>query len=129
MTAALFRRVAGTVVAATAVALPLAALLVPGRFGPVWAAALWAAGIVLSFAGWGGWLQRRLLPTADQDGGIDVGLRIGWGFCLTIAASGVLCLFGVARRPVVLAWVFAGVALAAGELYDSANRRTAAGPS
>ena len=43
---------------------------------------------------------------------VDFGLRAAWGLSLTVAAGGFLCLLGIAYRPVLLGWMFAGIALA-----------------
>jgi hypothetical protein len=97
------------------VVLPAAALVVPGRLGLLGAAAIWGLGMVLSFAGWGSWLRRRLLPGRQ----VDWGLRAAWGFGLTVALGGIFCLLGLARRPVLLLWTFAGILLAVWELSSS----------
>jgi hypothetical protein len=93
---------------------PQLAILRPSIFGPVWTAAIWGFALVVSFTGWGGWLWRRLLPAHDA----DLGLRAAWGLCLTVAVGGLLCFFGIARRPVLLAWACGGLALAAYEAFS-----------
>src|SRR5450432_2275487 len=99
--------------------LPASAIIVPGLWGALGAAAIWGLGMVVCFAGWGSWLRRRLAPSVA----VDWGLRAAWGFGLTLAAGGLLCRLGLARRPVLLGWTFAGIALAARELARSANWR------
>jgi len=99
--------------AAVVVVMPLLALLRAGIFGPLWSAAIWALGLVVAFAGWGTVLQRRLAPALDA----DLGLRTAWGLSLTVAAGGLLCLVGLARRPVLVAWVVMGLGLSAHELF------------
>jgi hypothetical protein len=86
-------------------------LLLAHTAGPLKAGGAWGLALIVSFAGWGAWLRRRLVPQLD----VDWGLRIAWGLALTVAVGGVLCLTTLARRPLLLAWVFAGVALAARE--------------
>jgi hypothetical protein len=86
-------------------------LLLAGALGPVKAGGAWGLALVVSSAGWGAWLRRRLVPRLD----VDWGLRIAWGLALTVAVGGLLCLATLARRPVMLSWVFGGVALAARE--------------
>ena len=108
--------------AAAVVVLPTLALARPGLWGPVWSAAIWAFGLVIAFAGLGTLLQRRLAPALDA----DLGLRAAWGLSLTVAAGGLLCLVGFARRPVLLAWVVIGLALAAYELFNSVLERARA---
>jgi len=111
--------------AAVVVVVPLVALL--GFFGPMWSAAIWALGLVVAFAGWGTFLHRRLAPALDA----DLGLRAAWGLSLTVAAGGLLCLVGLARRPMLLAWrctVFSlrtsSAAIARSDLPAVINRRT-----
>jgi hypothetical protein len=106
-------------VAAVVILVPLAAGLAPAWFGPLVAAALWGLGVLLCFYGWGSWLARRLTPALDVDGG----LRAGWGLALTVIAGGPLLLLGLARRPVLLVWLFAGIALAAREVMGWRARR------
>jgi hypothetical protein len=98
--------------------LPILAALRPAWFGPLWAPAIWGLGVIASYVGWGSWLARRLLPRLEM----DVGLRAGWGLALTVIAGGPLCLTGLATRPVLLAWMFAGIALAARDLGRVAAR-------
>ena len=59
---------------------PLLAWIAPALFGgPVGATAVWNLGVVVCFAGWGGWVARRLAPRVD----VDLGLRAAWGLALT----------------------------------------------
>lgn len=108
-----------TTALAPLVLLPASVVVAPGRWGSLDAAAIWGLGIVVCFVGWGSWLRRRLAPSVA----VDWGLRAAWGFGLTVAAGGLLCLLGLARRPVLLVWIFAGIVLAARELTRSANWR------
>jgi hypothetical protein len=99
-------------VSAAAVFLSAAVLIAPQRFDEVAAASIWGLAIVLCFAGWGALVARRLVPELD----VDWGLRVAWGLALTLTVGGLLCFCGVARRPVLLVWIFAGIALALREI-------------
>jgi hypothetical protein len=106
------------------VGFPLAVLAFPRWFGPLPAAAIWGLAVVLCFSGWGGWVRRRLAPGLD----VDWGLRAAWGMALTVVVGGPLCLLGLARRPILLAWIFAGVALAARDAARAVAARPTQGP-
>lgn len=97
---------------AVAVAFSVAVLIAPHRFGEVGAAAIWGLTIVLCFTGWGALVARRLAPGLA----VDWGLQTAWGLAATVAAGGLLCFCGVARGPVLLVWIFAGLALAIREM-------------
>jgi hypothetical protein len=71
--------------------------------------ALWSLILLLAFAGWGDAAARRLVPGRD----VDWPLRTAWGLAVTLAVGGLLALLGLARRPVLIVWTSAGVALAA----------------
>jgi hypothetical protein len=101
--------VRGLPAAAAIVVVPLLSLATPNWFGPVAAAAIWGLGLIACFCGWGTWAAGRLAPALD----VDLGLRAAWGLALTVVAGGLLCLLGLGRRPVLIAWTFAGIALAA----------------
>src|SRR5260221_4773061 len=81
-------------------------------FGTVGGAAIWGLVVAVSFAGWGSAVRRRLVPALE----VDLGLRAAWGLSLSVAVGGALCLLGLARRPVLYLWIFAGLALAAWEV-------------
>jgi hypothetical protein len=82
-------------------------------------AALWGLAVIASFAGWGSWLRRRLVPTLE----VDWGLRAAWGLALTIAVGGPLVLLRLARGPVLACWMLGGIALAGRELVAAARAR------
>ncbi len=120
--------VRGLPVAAASVVMPLLSLATPSWFGPVAAAAIWGLGLVACFCGWGTWAARRLAPELD----VDLGLRAAWGLALTVVVGGLLCLLGLAHRPVLIAWAFAGIALAARDAFvtlGGASRVAADGPA
>lgn len=100
---------------AAALALSVAVLVGPGRFGELTAAVIWGLAIIFSFAGWGSLLARRLVPELD----VDWGLRVAWGLAVTLAAGGLLCFCGLARRPVLLIWTFGGMVLAGRQMWES----------
>ncbi len=106
-------RVPTILATAVAIMVPLSVLVTPKLFGPLAATAIWGLAIVLCFAGWGSWLGRRLVAELE----VDWGLRAAWGLALTIAVGGPLCLFGLARRPTLLIWIFGGIALATREMF------------
>jgi hypothetical protein len=85
------------------------------------ATAIWGLGVVLCFAGWGGWLKRRLVPDIE----VDWGLLAAWGLALTLAVGGALCLLGLARRPVLLTWTLVGIAFAGRDVFRSPHWRMA----
>jgi hypothetical protein len=97
---------------AAAVFLSIAVLIAPNRFGEVGAASIWGLAIVLCFSGWGALVARRLAPGQV----VDWGLRTAWGLAATVAVGGLLCFCGVARCPILLVWIFAGIALAIREM-------------
>jgi hypothetical protein len=101
-------------VAAVAVFFSVGVLIAPDRFGEVGAASIWGLAVILSFAGWGTFVARRLVPDLT----VDWGLRAAWGLALTVAVGGLLCFCGVARCPVLLVWIFAGIALALREMWQ-----------
>jgi hypothetical protein len=88
------------------------ALTAPGwlpRAGDIKGPALWGVMLLVSFAGWGAWLARRLMRGVD----LDLALRAAWGMALTLAVGGLLALVGLARRPVLIVWTAGGLVLAA----------------
>jgi hypothetical protein len=90
-------------------ALPLVALAAFRPSHEIRATAAWGAIVLLAFAGWGDLAKRHLAAEVD----VDWGLRAAWGLAVTVAAGGLFCLLGLARRPVLVAWICGGVALAA----------------
>jgi hypothetical protein len=103
-------------------ALPLVALAALRPSHPIRATAIWGAIVLLGFAGWGDLVRRRLAPAVD----VDWGLRAAWGMAATVAIGGGLCLFGLGRRPVLIAWICGGVALAAQALFVPPGREARA---
>jgi hypothetical protein len=80
--------------------------------------------ILISFAGWGDLARRQLASKAD----VDWGLRAAWGMAVTVAAGGLLCFLGLARAPVLVAWLCGGVALFAQALLFSRHAGAAYAP-
>jgi hypothetical protein len=109
-----------TIVAVSALgaALPLVALALCRPSHEIRATAAWGALVLLGFAGWGDRARRQLAPEVD----VDWGLRAAWGMAVTIAAGGLFCLLGLARRPVLIAWICGGVALFAQALLRGRAR-------
>jgi hypothetical protein len=100
---------------AAALVVSVAVLIGPGRFGELAAALIWGLAIIFSFSGWGSWIAGRLVPELD----VDWGLRAAWGLAVTLAVGGLLCFCGLARRPVLLIWIFAGMVLAGRQMWKS----------
>jgi FtsH-binding integral membrane protein len=94
-------------VSAIGAALPLVALAAFRPSHQIRATAAWGALILISFAGWGDLAKRNLAPRAD----VDWGLRAAWGLAVTVAVGGLFCFLGLARAPVLVAWICGGVAL------------------
>lgn len=73
-------------------------------------ASFWGLVLLCSLVGWGGAVNRLLVPERR----CDWGLRAGWGIAWTIAVGGLLNLLWLISPAVVIAYVAAGVALFAG---------------
>ncbi len=72
------------------------------------ASAIWGGLVLASFAGWGGALNARLFPRRRA----DLGLRIAWGWGITVALGGLLCALGLAGRRMLFALVWGGLLVA-----------------
>lgn len=88
-------------------ALPLVVLAASRPGHEIRAAAAWGLVVLVAFAGWGDLVRRTLAPAAD----VDWGLRAAWGLAATVVVGGLLCLVGLARGPVLVAWTCGGAAL------------------
>lgn len=96
-----------------AVGLWAATLLVPCPTHANWlflaAALAWACYLLSAFAGWGTLIARVLLPAQR----VDWALRAALGLAASVVVGGALNLAGVISRPLLLALLASGVALAA----------------
>jgi hypothetical protein len=79
------------------------------------AAAVWGVLIIFAFIGWGGEIERRLFATRTT----DAGLRGAWGMAFALFLTGVLALFSLSSKPVILAFVAAGIVLG---VFDAVRR-------
>jgi hypothetical protein len=95
-----------SIAAALALAAPISALM--PRYARVERGALWGIVVLVSMAGWGDLVARRVSPSRS----VDLGLRLAWGAASLVAAGGLLCLLHAARTPVLLALLLGGVAAA-----------------
>jgi len=71
------------------------------------ATAVWGVLILAAFVGWGGEIGARLFGRPPA----DVGLRAAWGMALAILVGGLACLFTLASRGMIFAFVAAGIVL------------------
>ena len=92
--------------------LTVAAAFAATKSARVQRGACWGLVVLYGMAGWGWVVERLALPTRAA----DLGLRLAWGAGALIAVGGVLCLFSLATKPVLLTLVLGGTFLTLADL-------------
>ena len=109
-----------SLVSAIALAAP-ATLLFP-KVAKIERGAWWGLVVMISFAGWGGVVERMAFPVRKG----DLSLRLVWGAGAVLAIGGLLCLVSLASSPVMVALIVGGVALS---LQMAIRARRRVGPA